>query len=41
MKKPVKSIVHKADKRAHIPSGEPWEEFAKLGLELHAAARAA
>ena len=24
-----------------VGSGEPWEEFAKLGLELHAAARAA
>ena len=40
----ARAIAHAAEiDRAikGVGSGEPWEEFAKLGLELHAAARAA
>ena len=40
----ARAIAHAAEIDRTIKgvgSGEPWEEFAKLGLELHAAARAA
>ena len=40
----TRAIAHAAEIDRTIKgvgSGEPWEEFAKLGLELHAAARAA
>jgi len=40
----ARAIAHAAEIDRTIKGvgrGEPWEEFAKLGLELHAAARAA